>query len=523
MLPTTSNSTTTSSSEHHHAFKKPIKPHNQDHHHLLTKNIFSLFQTHIVSDTRFWLLTAFIFLQALILFITRSSPPSLSPPHNGGPVRADHGHLFSHFANSTTNWHSKYDDPECGSGRVYVYDLPSMFTKDLVLYECDDLQQWRWQCGIGTNDGYGKEASELAGIVPDHFLPAWYRTNQFSLELIFHQRILNYKCRTLDPESATAYYIPFYAGLAVAKYLWIDDIPKRDYHCNKLLEWVQNKTYWKKRNGSDHFIVIGRIAWDFRRWTEPGKKWGSSFLNQPAMEKVTRFTLEKPDGIYEDLSIPYPTGFHPQSRSQLQQWQDFVRRQNRTSLFSYVGASHGGSLDNDFRSMLLNYCYNETGCHVVDCAQTACNNGSAVLLKAYLSSHFCLQPKGDSYTRRGVFDCMVAGSIPVFFWNRTAYDQYQWFLPQKFKSYSVFIDHEDVLKGLSIRKVLEGYSKKKLMKMREKVIETIPNIVFSRPSNKSEIIGDAFDIAVEGVLGRFKYEKMWDEEWKDDEDDILTR
>lgn len=521
MLPPSANSTTSSD---HHGFKKPTKNHPD---HLPTKNSFSLLQTHISSDPRCWLLAAFLLLQALILIVTRSSPPSLSPvvpsqiPHS----REDQRYI-THSPNSIRNRNrpSKYDDPECGSGRVYVYDLPTMFTKDLVLYECDDLQQWRWQCGIGANDGYGKNAYELSGILPDHFIPAWYRTNQFSLELIFHHRILNYRCRTLEPESATAYYIPFYAGLAVGKYLWINDIAKRDYHCNTLLNWVQNQTYWKKNNGSDHFITLGRIAWDFRRLTEPSKTWGSSFLNLPPIQKVTRFTLEKPDGIYEDLSIPYPTGFHPHSKAQLQQWQDFVRGQNRTSLFTFIGASHGGSLDNDFRSLLLNYCYNETGsCQVVDCALTACNNGSSVLLKAYLSSHFCLQPKGDSYTRRAVFDCMVAGSIPVFFWNRTAYNQYQWFLPGNPKSYSVFIDHEDVIKGRSIRKVLEGYSKKKVMKMREKVIETIPNIVFARPDNKSEIIGDAFEIAVEGVLGRLKYEKMWNEEWKDDEDEILTR
>lgn len=528
MLPACSNNPISSSSYSSdlHNLKKPKTP----EHHLPMKNAttFNFLHTHISADPRFWLLAAFLSVQALILFITRSAPLSLSPK----PPATNQPHFIQHrfptesdVRNQRSNRPSIPDDPECQSGRVYIYDIPSMFTKDLVLSECNDLHPWRWQCGIGPNDGYGKDAVELAGILPDNFVPAWYRTNQFSLELIFHYRMLNYRCRTREPESATAFYMPFYAGLAVAKYLWINDTAKRDWHCNMFLKWVKNQTYWQKNKGSDHFITLGRITWDFRRLSDPGREWGSSFLNLPEMERVMRFNLEKAPGIDLDISVPYPTGFHPHSKKQILQWQSFLRKQNRTSLFTFIGASHG-SLDDDFRSLLLNYCYNEsTACQVVDCALTPCNNGSSMVLKASLSSHFCLQPKGDSYTRRGVFDCMVAGSIPVFFWKRTAYDQYQWFLPGKPKSYSVYIDHEDVRKGKSIRKVLEGYSKEEVRKMREKVIETVPSLVYARPKDPSESIGDAFEIAVEGVLGKLRYEKIWNEEWKDDEDDenVLTR
>ncbi|KAI5684493.1 hypothetical protein M9H77_05721 [Catharanthus roseus] len=468
------------------------KPKNFD----MIKNTINSLQNH----HRFWLLTAFLFIQALVLAITCSSPFSIfTNTHK----------VVSNF--STPN--PKKDastNSDCLQGRVYVYDLPSMFNKELVLTDCEDLHPWKWQCGIvNTNYGYGKEeAAELTGILPGNLNLGWYRTNQFSLELIFHYRILNHKCRTPDPEAATAFYVPFYASLAMGPYLLINDTEKRDWHCKMMLNWMNNQTYWRKNNGSDHFLTLGRITWDFRRLTDPKKLWGSSFLNMPEMERVRRFTIETAPGFDDDISIPYPSGFHPNSKSQLQQWQNFVRERRRASLFTFVGAAREKT---DFRSLLLSYCYNESdSCRVVDCALTLCNNGSSASLEAFLSSHFCLQPKGDSYTRKAVFDCMVAGTIPVFFWKLTAYDQYQWFMPGEPKSYSVFIDQEEVRNGKSIRKILEGYSEEDVRKMREKVIETIPNIVYTKPLeeglSESERFTDAFDIAVDGVMEKIREE-----------------
>ncbi|KAK4410051.1 Xyloglucan galactosyltransferase XLT2 [Sesamum angolense] len=453
-------------------------------------------KTHISSHPRFCLFFTFLFIQVLVISIARNSPPCF-PAIVRDPVATATGDKPASVS---------YDE-ECASGRVYVYDLPSMFNRDLPLHNCTDLNPWNWQCGIDNNHGYGGPATELRRVLPGNLSKSWYRTNQFSLELIFHQRILQHKCRTPEPESAAAFYIPFYAGLAVGKYLWVNDTSKRDWHCEMMLQWVKKHKYWKKSNGSDHFITIGRITWDFRRLTDPGQIWGSTFLNMPAMQKVTRFIIEKAPGDDRDVSVPYPTGFHPKTREILNQWQNFARNYNRPSLFTFIGATRGW-VNNDFRGLLLNYCYNEPGsCRVVDCATAQCSTDSSVILEALLGSEFCLQPRGDSFTRRSVFDCMVAGSVPVFFWKRTAYDQYEWFLPGEPESYSVYIDHEAVRNGSSsIKQVLMRYSKEEIRRKREKVIETIPRIVYRMGNGKFE---DAFDIALNGVLERIKEEREW--------------
>jgi len=127
-------------------------------------------------------------------------------------------------------------DETCPSGRVYVYDLPPMFNKEM-LENCSSLDPWSPRyCDAVLNGGFGRRATEIAGVVPASLAPAWYWTDQFMLEVIFHNRVLKHRCRTLEPESATAFYIPFYAGLTVGRYLFTSRSSKeRDRDCEMLL------------------------------------------------------------------------------------------------------------------------------------------------------------------------------------------------------------------------------------------------------------------------------------------------
>ncbi|XP_052183518.1 xyloglucan galactosyltransferase XLT2 [Diospyros lotus] len=446
------------------------------------KNSFNSIQPYFsLQSPRSWLILALFSLQVYLLLTARSIPGSSR--HFSPPYAAD-------------------ESIPCSSGKVYVYDLPRVLNNEL-LERCSELSPWASRCEAFSNEGFGPKATGLRGIVPDKLTDSWFSTDQFATEIIYHNRIMNHRCRTTDPESATAFYIPFYAGLAVGKYLWKNYSAKdRDYHCEMMLRWVQSQPYWKRLDGWDHFITMGRISWDFRR-SKDGD-WGSSCIYMPGMRNITRLLIERNPWDYFDVGVPYPTGFHPSTASDVVTWQGFVRTRHRTTLFCFAGATRG-FIKNDFRGVLLGQCYGQPeSCRVVDCAGSKCSNGSSAVLETFLGSEFCLQPRGDSFTRRSIFDCMVAGSIPVFFWNRTAYSQYQWFLPDEPKSYSVFIDRNAVENGASIKMELEKFSKEEVRRMREKVIDYIPNIVYARPKEGLEGMRDAFDIAIEGVLRRIR-------------------
>ncbi|CAK9143994.1 unnamed protein product [Ilex paraguariensis] len=452
---------------------------------LVCKKTFSPGQAYFFVHHRAWLFVTSLFLVFLLIFVT------------------DTPHIY----NKSTRL-QLFPAPhaeKCESGKVYVYNLPEMFNREF-LNKCHELDPWHSRCNALSNNGFGPRATGLAGIVPENLAPAWYWTDMFAGEIIYHNRMLNYKCRTMEPESAAAFYVPFYAGIAVGKYLFTNSSAmERDWHCEMLTRWVQNQQYWKRSNGSDHFIMFGRATWDFRRTNDAD--WGSSFINKPFMQNITRLTIERSQWDPLDVSVPYPTGFHPRSDADIRQWLNFVRTRKRKSLFTFVGGKR--SIKNDFRSLLLSYCYNESdSCRVVDCARTRCQDGTSAIIEAFLDSDFCLQPRGDAYTRRSQFDCMLAGSIPVFFWKRSVYDQYQWFFPSDPASFSVFIDRKDVRNGaISIRRVLESFSREDVRRIREKVFESIPKFLYANPSQGLEISTDAFDIAINGVLRRIKEQR----------------
>ncbi|KAL6530103.1 hypothetical protein OROMI_028748 [Orobanche minor] len=400
------------------------------------------------------------------------------------------------------------ESDNCRSAKVYVYDLPVMFNREL-LDSCRDLDPWHSRCNAISKDGLGPRAVGLSGV-PENLAPSWHWTDMFAVEVLYHARILNHECRTTEQGSATAFYIPFYAGLAVGKYLLTNHTAEeRDAHCERLLTWLRYQPPWGRSNGSDHFITLGRMTWDFRRLGNDRDGWGSSFIHMPLMRHVLRLAVERDPWDHLEVGVPYPTGFHPKSKSELDQWLDFVQSRERTSLFTFVGARR--RVKGDFRTLLLSHCCNESDwCRVVDCSGTRCYDGTSEILEAFLDSDFCLQPRGDTYTRRSTFDCMLAGSIPVFFRKRNIHNQYQWFLGDDPEKFSVLIDRKDVRDGsTSIRKALEGYSRDEVREMRERVISIIPKIVYSNvASNEVRIDKDAFDVAIDGVLRRFQEQKM---------------
>ncbi|CAN1180554.1 Xyloglucan galactosyltransferase XLT2 [Linum perenne] len=458
------------------------------------RSLTSLLTHAYLSQSRSWIFLLVVFIQILLFLTLRSFPfPSSHTPPPTAAVDLHH---------------------RCDHGRVYVYDLPQSLNTDLI-QNCEKLNPWSSSCDALANDGFGQQATGLSAIIPAELVPAWFWTDQFVSEIVFHNRMMKHKCRTTDPNNATAFYVPFYAGLAVGRFLWQNFSAKdRDRHCVTMLEWIGSQPQFKRSNGWDHFLTMGRITWDFRRSRD--QDWGSGCVYLPGMRNVTRLLIERNPWDYFDVGVPYPTGFHPRSDSDVVSWQNFVRHRRRTSLFSFVGAARK-SFKNDFRGLLFSHCRNESdACRVVDCSagSSSCGNGSTAILEAFLDSDFCLQPRGDSFTRRSIFDCMVAGSIPVVFWKRTAYYQYDWFLPGDPTSYSVFIHRDEVRnRTKSIRKVLEGYGRDEVRRMREKVIEYIPRIVYARNSDGLETIKDAFDVAIDGVLRRFEEQREWGYKW----------
>ncbi|CAN6229254.1 unnamed protein product [Urochloa humidicola] len=413
-----------------------------------------------------------------------------------------------------TTWpNGAIDAGACEAGLVYVYDLPPEFNHDLV-DDCESLWPWYSFCPYLTNGGFGEAATTLPvffNVTRNVSLASWYNTDQFQLEVIVHRRLLSHRCRTTDPSQASAFYVPFYVGLDVGSHLWGENstAADRDRAGTRLLRWLANQTSFRRSGGWDHFISLGRITWDFRRYGDDG--WGTNFVVLSGMANVTRLAIEADTHDPMDVGVPYPTGFHPRAAADVRAWQRHVLSRRRSRLFGFAGAPRSGFRD-DFRGVLLEECEDAGAdtCRAVDCRGTRCTDNGAAVLELFLDSRFCLQPRGDSFTRRSLFDCMVAGAVPVLFWRRSAYDQYRWYLPpgprDEKGEWSVFIDRQALRVGnVSVRDVLEGISERRARRMQERVVEMIPRLVYaSAPDGLGAGMEDALDVSLAGVLERIR-------------------
>lgn len=232
--------------------------------------------------------------------------------------------------------------------------------------------------------------------------------------------------------------------------------------------------------------------------------WYSLVIDCAFICQVTKVLIERNPWSYNDIGVPHPTFFHPQSASDITTWLHHIRSQNRSSLVTFVGKERPGTTN--VRGALVKQCRNATTnatCRFVECLQNKCQV-PAFVTQAFLTSHFCMQPVGDSPTRRSVFDSLIAGCIPVLFHPCTAYVQYPWHLPKIESSWSVYISEDEVKRGeKNVVEVLEKISVEDREAMRETIVGSIiPGLLYSKPGSDVFPYRDAFDITIEQLLHR---------------------
>ncbi|XP_058099288.1 xyloglucan galactosyltransferase MUR3-like [Magnolia sinica] len=398
------------------------------------------------------------------------------------------------------NWAAPNSDP-CSDQYIYVHDLPSRFNEDM-LKDCKKLSLWTDMCRFTSNAGLGPTLDNKDGVFSNK---GWFATNQFAVDVIFNNRMKKYKCLTNDSSKASAIFLPFYAGLDISRYLWGFNTTVRDSASIDLIKWAAEQPEWQIMGGMDHFLVAGRITWDFRRQTDQENEWGNKLMLLPEAKNMTMLVIESSPWDGNDRGIPYPTYFHPSNDNQIIQWQNRMRGLRRRWLFAFAGGLRT-NIPGSIRGQIIEQCRSSKRGKLLECDAGAskCHSPSSVM-KIFQRSVFCLQPQGDSYTRRSTFDSMLAGCIPVFFHPGSAYVQYTWHLPRNYTRYSVFIPEGDVREGkVSVEKRLLEIPISEVKEMRRNVIGMIPRLIYADPRSRLERFEDAFDVAVKGVIEKVR-------------------
>lgn len=397
--------------------------------------------------------------------------------------------------------------PTCTGGvSVYVYDLPAEFNIGL-LRDCRHLNIYTDMCPHVANCGMGQAISDFMGSGTSA-TSSWFATHQFIGEMIFHARMENHPCRTSEPHRAELFYVPFYGGLHASSKFRESNITKRDALAVKLVGYIQKQPWWLRNQGRDHFMALGRTAWDFMRTVDGPDFGANTLLNLPAVKNMSVLTVERqPWQGSNQHGMPYPSYFHPTSRQEMVTWQNRMRNSDRPHLFSFIGAPRKGLEKAAIRDEMIRQCGESTRCELLQCVfggdgRNKCHEPGEVV-SAMCRSEFCLQAAGDSFTRRSTFDSVLAGCIPVFFSPHTAYSQYAWFLPEDASTYSVFIDEKSEA-SKRIEEELLKIPRDRIEKMRENVIGLIPRLTYAHPNATDVGFLDAVDVAIAALAKHVK-------------------
>ena len=199
----------------------------------------------------------------------------------------------------------------------------------------------------------------------------------------------------------------------------------------------QNDPVYQKYLGKKpHFITFGRIAYE----TGQIRRHHSKFWieNRYWVLSIDRNCHGDPDSCWKRVSMPHPSVYHPNSIESLKKRLEKSKHTERDILVSFCGAVRTPT-----RQQALDVCksttkhpkwkemFDGTLCEFDDSMlideemkKTIGSQGerrrriellfSKQCTELYERSIFCIQQGADSTTRKGLWDGIVAGCIPVF-------------------------------------------------------------------------------------------------------------
>ncbi|KAK3157089.1 hypothetical protein QOZ80_2AG0116020 [Eleusine coracana subsp. coracana] len=410
------------------------------------------------------------------------------------------------------------DADPCAGRRIHIRRLPPRFNTDLLrhcgaasfpLSDPSSSATSAPPCESLANHGLGPRTHPRTR--------SWYRTDPRLFEAFFHRRVQEMGCLAADPADADAVFVPYYAALDALPYV-LDPalLDASGSHGAALAEFLARDSprILARRQGHDHFLVVAGSAWDHAQPLGPqeSRLWGStSLLRLPALANFTFLTLESRAWAWQEHAIPHPTSFHPSTLPLLRAWLARARRSRRDTLVLFAGGAARPSRPN-IRGSILAECANRTdaACVVVDCSNGRCARDPARYMRPMLRARFCLQPPGDTPTRRSTFDAVLAGCVPVFFEDLAARRQYGWHLPPtRYDEFSVHMPKEAVVfGGVKIISTLEAVPGHEVRRMRERALEYAPRVMYRRHGSSEELreaVKDAVDLAVDRVLRRIRW------------------
>eukprot|EP01038_Epipyxis_sp_PR26KG_P009225 gene9225-12438_t len=353
-----------------------------------------------------------------------------------------------------------------------------------------------------------------------------YHTHQYFLFKIFYYRAKESIYRTVDPNEADIFFIPYDIGLDSCTRISDGALAKTNCpKINKIISLLESSTYFSRNYGHDHFLIHSINQMMLFYITKPCVELYKLCFN------CTKFSIDSyPKGVYDYLdqnsfmtnkwiSIPFPSDYHASSQNYQNRQNMLYSRKDRIYAVAFMGTIEvTAKLQKRLRIQLIESCMMFQDCLYVDLnthesnantnniplVSSMNNTKNQSLYHPYRYSQLCLMPGGDFPTRKGFLDALYRGCVPVTFQLISAQQQWvhHWGDEDTALSCSFYIPRENVFKNSSaVLEYLINQSKNEVvMKSKLDCINKIwYKMQYNAPNTHFKYASDAFDIAIQKI------------------------
>ncbi|CAN6443259.1 unnamed protein product [Victoria cruziana] len=335
--------------------------------------------------------------------------------------------------------------------KVYVYDMPSKFTYDLL---------WLFRNTYKETENLTSNGSPVHRLIEQHSIDYWLWADLIAPE---RSRLLKNVIRVQLQEEADLFYIPFFTTISF--FLMEKQQCKRLYR--EALKWVTDQPAWKRSEGRDHILPVHH-PWSFKSVRRFMKK---AIWLLPDMDSTGNWY--KPGQVYleKDVILPYVANVDVCDAKCLSETES--RRKSLLFFRGRLKRNAGGKI----RAKLVDELRNKEGVIIEE--GTIGEAGKKASQDGMRSSIFCLSPAGDTPSSARLFDAIVSGCIPVI-----VSDELE--LPFEgilnYDKMAVFVSAHDALQPGWLLAYLKSIDPSKIRDMRVNLAQAVRHFLYSSPA-----------------------------------------
>lgn len=363
-------------------------------------------------------------MQVLIYMATFFSVLQSIAAMHGAHITAVHVVSSSETVSASDSASLRTNNHDSGSPIFCVAPLPKDF-----MYDEEDLKEYD-----GTLEGCGESGDATRSFPFGQVISRYndlFRTNQYALEYIFRKHMIESPLTSESCEAADIVFVPL-TLLCQPQYKEVqDNIARFTKDPGAFLPYMKAKP---------HFIVLPRCMqftyyFDFESL-------------RLAAATFTFLTIEPRPGSTDTdvLVVPYPARYHHHDGLARNRFIASALQSKNKKWLAFENFKSGHD-KTGLRQKIAQVCMHEPAqCnHVeVDISYKDHLGNAEEWYHNASSSWYCIQPPGGSPTRRSTFDCLLAGSIPVFFTRETV-DMLPWNKIVDPSRYTIVASSEDMM------------------------------------------------------------------------------